>query len=70
MIPHNFKRSLELHLTVSLKLIVVKVGGFLYRFSDIQVTSRHKGLPGCFFTRNSLPKSSNNLEPICNNVNM
>ena len=29
-----------------------------------------KGLPGCFFTRTFLPKSSNNLEPICNHVNV
>ena len=29
-----------------------------------------KGLPCCFFTRTSLPKSSNNLEPMCNNVNI
>ena len=27
-----------------------------------------KGLPGCFFTRTSLLKSSNNIEPMCNNV--
>ena len=27
-------------------------------------------IPGCFFTRTSLPKSSNNLEPICNYVNV
>ena len=30
----------------------------------------HKGLPGCFFTHTSLLKSLNNLEPICNNVNI
>ena len=29
-----------------------------------------KGLPGCFFTRTSFLKSSNNLEPICNIVNI
>ena len=29
-----------------------------------------KGLPGCFFTRSSLLKSSNNLEPMCSNVNI
>ena len=27
-------------------------------------------IPGCFFTGTSLPKSSNNLEPICNYVNV
>ena len=27
-----------------------------------------KGIPDCFFTRTSLLKSSNNLEPICNDV--
>ena len=31
---------------------------------------RLKGLPGCFFTRTSLLNSSNNLEPICNIVNI
>ena len=29
-----------------------------------------KGLPGCFFTRTFLLKSLNNLEPMCNNVNI
>ena len=29
-----------------------------------------KGLPGCFFTRTSRLKSSNNLESICNNGNI
>ena len=29
-----------------------------------------KGIPGCLFTRTSLLKSSNNLEPICNDVNI
>ena len=29
-----------------------------------------KGLPGCFFARYSLLKSSNNLEPIGNDVNI
>ena len=29
-----------------------------------------KGISGCFFTRTSLLKSSNNLEPICNDVNI
>ena len=29
-----------------------------------------KGFPGCFFTRTSLLKSSNNLEPMCKNVNI
>ena len=29
-----------------------------------------KGLPGCFFTRTSLLKSSNNLEPMCKKVNV
>ena len=27
-------------------------------------------IPGCLFTRTPLPKSSNNLEPICNYVNI
>ena len=33
-------------------------------------TKFFKGLPGCFFTRTSLLKSSNNLDPMCNNVNI
>ena len=36
----------------------------LYSLSNL------KGIPGCFFTRTSLPKSSNNLEPICNYANV
>ena len=38
--------------------------GVLILYSDV------KGIPGCFFTRTSLLKSSNNLEPICNDVNI
>ena len=35
-----------------------------------RVSTSFKGIPGCFFTRTSLLKSSNNLEPICNDVNI
>ena len=48
----------------------------LFDFNEFDIESltlsvySFKCIPGCFFTRTSLLKSSNNLKPICNDVNI
>ena len=53
----------------------VQVAGFIKQYENmlfvtVKVNILIKGIPGCLFTRTSLPKSLNNLEPICNYVNV
>ena len=51
-------------------IIILHIADFFLKKILINTTLFFKCITSCFFTRASLLKSSNNLEPICNNVNI
>ena len=49
---------------------ILQIADFFLQKIHINTALFFKGITSCFFTRTSLLKSSNNLEPICNDVNI
>ena len=51
-------------------IFILKLNSYVWRIKELSDLIVLKAFLVFFFTRTSLPKSSNNLEPICNYVNV